>query len=636
MLSEAGVSVKKYVVIILSFFLFKIAFCQFSSTALVKNKEEKIRTVPLSKLVHAAREPELPQWLTAEESLRVHEIGQGHKITAAPGGWVETPGEFEPLNGVFVTWRYGNGNSQDAIFREIVREVVEVCKAFIIVRSTTERNNVSNYLNSGHVPLDSVEFDIFSNNSIWMRDYGPWFMHKQDSVEGITDYIYNRPRPLDDTIPWRIGADWGVSVYGAPLEHPGGNFMVDGLGTGFVSDLIYEENASFTPHEIDSIVLAYSGIEQLVVMPRIGLEYTHHIDLWAKSLNDTLVMVGEYESGHPNYDILNENADSISRCTNRGGLNYRIVRMPMPWSTSSAPPSYLNSLFVKNKVLVPLWDKAEDDTALFIYQQALPDHEIVGIDCSAMSGSGGAIHCITMQVPSSEFIHVRHYPMADVDDTVSQYRIRAQIMTSSALNADSTIILYKVNTGSFSTVPLPAVADTPGVYAGYIPRQSGRDTIHYYLLTKNADGLRRTSPRNVPPHLYSFCVTVTDSVPPGAPHVVQTTKSGSDVRLVWNQVLTDTLGSAENTNRYIIYRDTVPDFVPVHTDSIGSTVHPDTEFLDIAAVTATQNYYYLIVARDAANNASAKSNMAYIFHKIINENPAVMKDLSIRGPYRQL
>ncbi len=448
----------------------------------------------------------LPQWMTPEESLRVHEIGKGHTTTIPPEGWVETPGEFEQLKGVFVTWRYGYGSNQDVIFRKIVNEVVEVCKSFIIVRNSTETGNIRNYLMDGGISLDSVEFMMFPNNSIWIRDYGPWFMRREDNSEGIVDFIYNRPRPADDTIPWRIGQEWGIPVYGSPLEHAGGNFMADGLGTGFASDLIYEENPSYSNEEIDSLMLEYSGLEQFIVLPRISLEYTHHIDLWAKILNDTLVMVGEYAPGHPNYDILNQNADSISQCKNREGYDYRVVRIPMPWSMSSAPPSYLNSLFVCNKVLVPLWNELEDDTALFIYQQILPEHEVVGIDCSSMAGSGGAIHCITMQAPSTKFVHVKHYPLNDTTDTLNPYRVRAEIVTSSSLITDSTVVFYKVNSGSFTTTPLSAVVDTPGVYAGYIPAQDTGDTVHYYLVAKNSEGIRRTSPKNAPSHIYSFMV----------------------------------------------------------------------------------------------------------------------------------
>ena len=254
-------------------------------------------------------------------------------------------------------------------------------------------------------------------------------------------------------------------------------------------------------------MLAYSGLEQLIVLQRINIEYTGHIDLWTKILDDTLVMVGEYAPGHPNHTLLNQHADSISRCRNREGQPYRIVRIPMPWSMSNAPPSYLNSLIVNNKVLVPLWSQPEDDTALVIYQQAMPNHTIVGINCSAMSGSGGAIHCITIQAPSPQFIHIQHHPLTDTNDTLNPYRVRARITTSSALVTDSTLVYYRVNSAPLTNTPLSAVIDTPGVYAGYIPAQSPNDTVHYYLLAENTAGIRRTSPIHLPQHIYSFLVS---------------------------------------------------------------------------------------------------------------------------------
>ncbi|UCD19999.1 MAG: agmatine deiminase family protein [candidate division WOR-3 bacterium] len=448
----------------------------------------------------------LPRWMTPEEILRSDEIGRGHVVTTPPGGWVETPAEFERLSGVFLTWIYGT-SSYNAIFRQIVEEAGEVSKVYIIVGTISEQTTITNYLQSYNVPMDSVFFYVWPRNSIWIRDYGPWFMRQHDNSEGIVDFVYNRPRPLDDTIPWRIGQSWTISVYGSPLEHAGGNFMVDGLGTGFVSTLVYEENPSFTAAQIESLMLEYSGLERLVVMQRINIEYTGHIDLWTKILNDTLVMVGEYASGHPNHTMLNQNADSISRCTNREGFPYRIVRIPMPWSTSSAPPSYLNSLFVNNKVLVPLWSLPEDDTALYIYEQALPGYEIVGINCAAMAGSGGAIHCITMQIPSAAYLHVQHHPLPDTDDTLNSYRVRARITTSNTLVGDSTRLYYRINNGTFDDLSLSPVVDTPGVYAAYIPAQSAGDTVHYYLSTLNNDGIARTSPRHVPPQIYSFNIT---------------------------------------------------------------------------------------------------------------------------------
>ncbi len=453
-------------------------------------------------IVFSFQEPQefLPKWMTPEESLRIGDIGKGHITTAPPGMWVETPAEYEPVRGVFVTWT----GSYQTVMREIVRNVVPTCKAYIIA-SAGDTSSIKSYLSSGGVPLDSVRFHVFTYNSVWIRDYGPWFIRKQDNTEGIVDFIYNRPRPRDDSIPLKIGQAWSISVYGSPLTHPGGNFMVDGRGTGFYSNLLYQENSGYTIPQINQFMYDYNGVEVNVALKRILIEYTGHIDLWTKILNDTLVMVGQYTQSHPNDTVLNNRADSISRCRNREGFPFRVVRIVMPYSTSDAPPTYLNSLFVNNRILVPTWGLSTDQQALDTYQQYLPGYTVVGINCSSMSGSGGAIHCITMQVPKSQFIHIHHLPLQNTNNTTEPYRVRARIITSGSLVAESTLVFYKKNSQpSFTATPLSPVVDTPGVYAGYIPAQSTGDTVYYYLLARNSHGIRKTSPSYVPPQLYSF------------------------------------------------------------------------------------------------------------------------------------
>jgi agmatine deiminase len=446
----------------------------------------------------------LPQSMTPEESLRIDEIGQGHVITTPPNQWVETPGEFEPQKGAFVGWIY---NSYNTIFREIIRECAAVGKVFLFPASASERTNMQNYLTSNGIPLDSITFMIYSKNSIWMRDYGPHFMRKQDRTEGIVDFIYNRPRPQDDSLPVFIGSQWSIPVYGSPLSHPGGNFMQDGIGTGFFSSLIYEENGGYSAAQIAAFMMQYNGLEQVVPLKRINIEYTGHIDLWTKILNDTLIMVGEYAAGHPNDTVLDNRADSLTRCKNREGFPFRVVRIPMPYSLDDAPPTYLNSFFFNKKILVPTWGVAEDTTGLRIYHDVLPGYTVVGINCSGMGGSGGAIHCITMQDPSNRWVHIRHYKLPDTSDTLNAYRVRAQMTYSGNLRPESTLVYYAVGGGSaYQTVPLTAVTDTASIFAGSIPAQHWGDTVYYYLQAKNDQSIRRTSPVDVPPHRFSFRV----------------------------------------------------------------------------------------------------------------------------------
>lgn len=119
---------------------------------------------------------------------------------------------------------------------------------------------------------------------------------------------------------------------------------------------------------------------------------------------------------------------------------------------------------------------------------------------------------------------------------------------------------------------------------------------------------------------------VADVEPPIPPYITRVEKSGTDVQLIWNTVTTDTLGNPETMDYYVIYRNSVPDFIPGVSDSIGAVSHPDTEYADGGGLTATDSYYYLVKAVDEAGNMSRKSNMGYSFHKFLNENAGATTD----------
>ena len=114
---------------------------------------------------------------------------------------------------------------------------------------TTQTNEqttaMANYSAYG-VNMANAEFIVAPTNSIWTRDYGPWFIFEEEGDLAIVDPVYNRPRPLDDVIPQTIGALWGLSVYGMDLEHTGGNHMSNGLGMSMSTRLTYDENPSLS------------------------------------------------------------------------------------------------------------------------------------------------------------------------------------------------------------------------------------------------------------------------------------------------------------------------------------------------------------------------------------------------------
>ncbi|MEO0127783.1 MAG: T9SS type A sorting domain-containing protein [candidate division WOR-3 bacterium] len=123
-----------------------------------------------------------------------------------------------------------------------------------------------------------------------------------------------------------------------------------------------------------------------------------------------------------------------------------------------------------------------------------------------------------------------------------------------------------------------------------------------------------------------------DFWPPQTPNITIVQKSGNNARIIWNKVLSDTLGNPEVIDYYVVYRSTTPNYVPGLSDSIGYA-SSDTTYIDVNAIPAGQSYYYLVKAVDYGCNRSGVSNMGFKFNKFLNENPSTTDMNWVSLPY---
>ena len=349
----------------------------------------------------------LPRNLTGEEQSRLHEIGINRTITDPPDSIVYTPAEFDSVAGVIFAWE-----AYPTLLTDLIKEVAEDDTAWVVVDNTSEQNSVSNTLSNVNVNMDRVVFQVIETNSVWVRDYGPWWIIEPENSLAIIDLVYNRPRPLDDTYPESAAGYFGINYYGLGLIEAGGNMLLDGQGAVIVSNVIFDGSQGFDPtltqDQLEQYFLDYFGVHKVIVTPHLINDGTGHIDMFVKLINDSTVIVGEYENqsaGYPgNYDICNQVASQLANETNGAGRPFNIVRMPMPSYNNGITYTYINSLIVNNKVLVPIYglstEFANDDSVLALYETIMPGVEAVGFDCNQIIPANGAIHCIAMKVPA--------------------------------------------------------------------------------------------------------------------------------------------------------------------------------------------------------------------------------------------
>jgi agmatine/peptidylarginine deiminase len=444
----------------------------------------------------AAGEPEsepdeqfLPIGLTEEEKTRLHEIGEQHRATAPPIGALRNPAEWEPSEGVLVRWPLG---IPVALVAEMSEDVVVTT---IVTNAQAEQTARATYT-AGGVNMANAEFIHAPTNSIWVRDYGPWFIFEDDQL-AIVDHIYNRPRPLDDVIPQTIGAEWGLTVYGMSLNHAGGNHMSDGLGMSASTELVYNENTDKTPAEIDQTMLDYVG-NDYTVLEYIQSGGIHHIDCWAKYLGPSTVMVKDVAPSDPTHDELDARAEFLSQQISPWGVPYDVVRIYCPTGTY-----YTNSLILNDKVLVPVFGHSQDSVALQTYEDAMPGYEVLGF--SGSWASEDALHCRAMGVPDRGMLFIDHDPFRRVDITWGDYEIGATIVATSGapLIPSELVARYSVDGGLWQEVSLTAGA-APDSYTGQIPAQAEDSIVAYYLEAADESGRRETHPFIGEPSAHRF------------------------------------------------------------------------------------------------------------------------------------
>lgn len=445
-------------------------------------------------------------------------------ITTPPSSPVRASAEWEEIDAIMIAW-----TSQTTILRQIIAAAQNETKVYVIC---SDSNTVISNLNSNSVPLTNIIFLEDPFNSIWCRDYGQWNVYSND-VDSLflIDWIYNRPRPLDDAVPSVIANVTGLPLYQtttAPydLVHTGGNFMTDGLGTGFSSELILSDNTlaagfnvNHTEAEIDSIMYLFMGINRYIKMPELPYDVIHHIDMHIKLLDEETLLVGEYPQGVADGPQIEANIQYVlSNFNSVFGTPYKVIRIPMPPDAAGDYPdnngdyrTYANATFINKTVILPTYALQYDTTALRIWRDALPGYNVVGINCNNIIGSLGALHCITKEVSSSDPLLIVHQAYHDTYDTSNSYQIDARIQHRSGI-ANAQVFFRTDTLQSYQSVAMILTNAATNTWTGFIPAQPAGSKVYYYIDATANNGKHLVRPMPAPAGYWKFNVLLNTSV----------------------------------------------------------------------------------------------------------------------------
>ncbi len=490
-------------------------------------------------LLNAQRDADiLPHYLTRQEAEAAKAAGYSPPATrgiTTPPDYesVRTMAEWEEVQALVIGWQ---GFSQ--ILKRITAAARQECEVIILSEDVGQTEAYLLNQNAGGPSfgnLDNVTVLEVDLNSIWVRDYAGKSVYANE-VEDLLmiDWIYNRPRPLDDASPEQVADYLGIDLYAMTqppyaLMGTGGNFMSDGFGTGFSSELIIDENSGGTtwwgqnyPAQFETgvrqVMDDFMGISEYVLMTNLPYDGIHHIDMHMKLLDEQTLLVAEYPEGIADGPQINANIDYVlSNYTTKWGTPFNVIRVPSPPQLSNGLypdqggwyKTYTNSLFVNKTFLVPTYYEEYDTTALRIIQEALPGYNVVGINCGVSPNNiialSGALHCITHEVGANDPLLISHQPLPDTEDELNDYQVVAYMNHRQGVTDAQ--LYWKTSLSDDYTLVEMVNADEHN-WQAFIPAQPSGTRVYYYVEGHAADGKTQVRPMPAPEGYWSFKVGV--------------------------------------------------------------------------------------------------------------------------------
>ncbi|MEM9985336.1 MAG: agmatine deiminase family protein, partial [Bacteroidota bacterium] len=436
---------------------------------------------------------------------------------APPQDSYRSMAEWEEVEYLILTW-----TQFIPTLREVVRIAQEECKVLIICQDSSL---VKADLKEHGISLAGISYLPQAFNSVWIRDYGPATVYRlQDGQRMLVDWIYNRPRPLDDQLPQAIAEHLGLSLLDmqlAPngLVHIGGNFLVDGAGLGLASGLILEENAqrdsyslqSRAESEIDHLAVRYLGLKRFIKLPPLPYDAIDHLDMHMQFLNEETLLVGLYPPGKADGPQIEANLSFLlNQVPSVFGTPLRVVRVPMPAYQGRFPDSedtpyltYTNTVILNRSVLVPVYGLPSDSVALKIIQREMPGYRVHGIDCREVIAACGALHCITRTIGINQPLRMLHQPLRHPVSSGFPIKLKAQIQHPEGV-VQATIFYRLKGEEDFEAVPMLALDSIHQQWTGYLFADRGSGEVEYFIEAESKSGQRKRHPLTAPQGLWTF------------------------------------------------------------------------------------------------------------------------------------
>jgi agmatine deiminase len=211
------------------------------------------------------------------------------------------------------------------------------------------------------------------------------------------DYLQNDEFILTQTNTKVVCKAINLATTDSEIKLDGGN-VIKGKNWVILTDKILDENADFKKNEL------LNELEDLfktkvIIIPKEPNDFTGHADGVIRCYDNETVLINGY-----NPTDKREFQNRLTKELKKQGL--RTIEIPYnPYDNRNydmADGLYINYLQMDNFILLPTFEKKEDERAYRQFEQLFSRQTIETIDSRDISVDGGVLNCITWNIKSSE------------------------------------------------------------------------------------------------------------------------------------------------------------------------------------------------------------------------------------------
>ena len=243
--------------------------------------------------------------------------------------------------------------------------------------------------------LDGVPIGIIPGTAdIWCRDYMPLQVAEDSFYQFVYTPDYLRGFEHLVTSPDKCRLSFMNDYRTEPIVLDGGN-VVASRSKVIVTDKVYKENPTITRPRLRQRLEELFQAE-CIIIPREPYEKTGHADGIVRFVAEDRVLVNDYTAIDPGYGarlrkVLEDSGlevETLPLFQEKGGKS----------EFQSAVGVYINYLRVGDLLLVPAYDRPEDELALNCVRRTIPDSTVRQVPCRRIAEEGGVLNCVSWTI----------------------------------------------------------------------------------------------------------------------------------------------------------------------------------------------------------------------------------------------